>query len=178
MVLGFLVQSLKIRLICLSLSMCCAAIWLQLMGSVCGFKCPHTAFSYFFDFVCALNAYIIVLGFSDFAMCSGKHGVDRHNLYFVRHFGGRLFLINLLKIKACRYFAIRINDTLLFLDGFLRDFCLGFIQLIRLFLCFLNCFLQLRGRLLFFRKLQPRRTLTHKASPPGTAFLGLYSTMM
>lgn len=56
----------------------------------------------------------------------------------MRELGGWLLFIHFLKIQACRYLALGIYNTLFPLDSFLRDFCLGFFQLIRLYIRFLN----------------------------------------
>ena len=67
--------------------------------------------------------------------------------------GRRLLFIYFLKVKARRNSALGIYDTLFSFDGFLRDFCLGFIQLVRLFVRFLNGLFQFRGRSFLVGKL-------------------------
>ena len=178
LITGFFVQGVDIGLVRLCLSLCRCAVRLELMGMVCRCNDPHTTLGGLLQTVSALNTHIFILRFPDLTMRCGKHGIDRSCLYSMRELGGRGLFINLFKMQMLRNLAIGINHKLLFLNGFLGDFCLGLVQLVRLLLRLMNCLFQFRCGLLFVRKLQPRRTLTHKASPPICRSQPDYSTLI
>ena len=112
------------------------------MRMVCRCNDPHTTLGGLLQAVSTLDTHILVLRFPDLTMRCGKHGIDRSCLYSMRELGGRGLFINLFKMQMLRNLAIGIDHELLFLNGFLGDFCLGLVQLIRLFFRFLNCFLR------------------------------------
>ena len=176
--LGFLIQSIQVCLVRFRFGIGCITIRFELMGTMCRLNGPHTALGSFFQFVRTFHAHIIVFRFTNFSVSGSYNGIQRRSNSSMGKFGRRFLFINLLEIEPCGDFAIGVDDTLFFLDGFLRDFCLGFFQLVRLFICFANCLFQFRCRSFLFGKLQPWRTLTHKASPPGVSGLGNHSTLM
>ena len=121
MLLGLFIQRTDIGFVCFYLGMSRRTVRLELMGTVCGFKCPHTALGNFFQFMSTLHAHIILLGLPDFAVRCSKHGVDRRGSYRMGELGG-CFLFHFLKVQFYRHLAILAHNTLFAFDGFLRDF--------------------------------------------------------
>ena len=151
--LGLLIQGFEIGFICRRFCVSCVAIGFELVRAMCGVNHPHTTLGSFLYPVSTFYADVILLGLSDFSVSCSQSGIDGSRRRRMGELGRRLLFIHFLKVQACRYLALGIYDTLFAFDGFLRDFCLGFIKFVRLFIRFLNGFFQFGGGSFFIGKL-------------------------